>query len=72
MIFGKWGNICATAALVIYLVGVMISKTIATGSVLANTFSEVRILNESKFWIILFFSISIIFSFSNVAKTKIL
>ncbi|KAL4470121.1 hypothetical protein ABPG72_016658 [Tetrahymena utriculariae] len=71
-IYGKIGQGITATGLVVYLIGVLSSKTIMIGNILSKTFKDVSFLNSTYPWMISFLACSIIFSFSNVQKTKTL
>ncbi|EAS05856.2 transmembrane amino acid transporter protein (macronuclear) [Tetrahymena thermophila SB210] len=71
-IYGKLGQGITATGLVVYLIGVLSSKTIMIGNILSKTFKDVSFLNSTYPWMISFLACSIIFSFSNVQKTKTL
>ena len=55
----------------IYLMGVLISKCISSGVILAQVFEDITVLDSRYSWLILFFFTSVVFSFRDVAGTKI-
>jgi len=72
---GKFGKAFSCVAIAIYLMGVCISKCISTSNILKQTFTnngDIPVLNNYYFWLTLFFTISAIFSFSNIQKTALL
>ncbi|KAL4428773.1 hypothetical protein ABPG74_001287 [Tetrahymena malaccensis] len=71
-IYGKIGQGITATGIVVYLIGVLSSKTIMIGNILSKTFKDVSFLNSTYPWMISFLALSVIFSFSNVQKTKTL
>jgi len=73
-LWGKWGDIITTIILTIYLIGVLISKTIASSNILCDMFEYigVGVLDSYYFWLSLFCVCAIAFSFSDIGGIKIL
>lgn len=68
--FGLKGKILVSTSVILYLLGVIISKIIMSGNILSQVFHNVYILKEFDFWIILFFGICAILSFKDVSSIK--
>lgn len=72
LLSGKRASIFTIIIITTYLMGVTISKCILAGKVLSKVFSHVNFLNKIYPWLGLFFVCGGIFSFRDVASTKIL
>ena len=72
MLSGKRASIFTITIITIYLMGVTISKCILAGKVLSKVFDHVTFLNKIYPWLGLFFICGGVFSFKDVASTKIL
>lgn len=69
---GKRASIFTITIITIYLMGVTISKCILAGKVLSKVFDHVTFLNKIYPWLGLFFVCGGVFSFKDVASTKVL
>ena len=65
----KW---FCTLSLLLYLLGVVSSKTIISANTLAKAFLGIYVLDQYYFWMILFFLTGAVFSFKDVTSTKVL
>lgn len=72
MIGGKAGNIAVSLILAIYLMGVLISKTIVSSNILIFVFEGITVLDNYFFWMTLFSVVSIILSFRDSKKNNII
>lgn len=76
LLFGHVGNILTTIILTVYLVGVLISKSIASSNILSGMFDDiggksVTVLNNYYFWLSLFSVTAIFLSFKDIGGIKI-
>ena len=72
LLSGKRASIFTITIITIYLMGVTISKCILAGKVLSKVFAHVNFLNKIYPWLGLFFICGGVFSFKDVASTKVL
>ena len=71
-LYGEKWRFVPSLAIVIYLLGVSVSKCIMTGKTLSYLFKEVTVLNYFEFWLGLFFLFGAAFSFKSIEKTKVM
>lgn len=64
-------EVFSVAIIVIYLYGAMISKGIMVGKSLSAVFSGTQIVEEFYFWVLIFFFLSAVLSFKDVASISI-
>lgn len=74
MLFGKWGNISASLILAVYLIGVLISKCIASSDILSEMFEGIGdgipVMNNYFFWLAIFCTAAVFLSFKDIAGIK--
>jgi len=62
-IIGEKGKLFNTIILMMYLIGLLISKCIMAGNNLSEGFEGIAVLDNYYFWLILFFCCSAVLSF---------
>lgn len=72
LLWGTPGKVAVVIVLTVYMMGILITKCISTGTVMSELFVEVDVLNNFYFWMALFFLTSMFFCFKDVQGTKIL
>ena len=70
VIVGKKMKIFTNFSIIIYLTGLIASKTILASHTLSSTFKNIDILQEFDFWLAFFVTISALFSFKDISNTK--
>lgn len=69
--WSRFGEIFNAINLILYLYGVLITKGIIVGNTLSQLFSNTPVVGEYYFWVSLFYLISSLLSFRDVAHIAI-